>query len=474
MSATTDRRQKLFEWIDERTNIKEIWYDLMYEEIPGGARWAYIFGSGLIFVFSQQLITGILLLLYYAPTIDHAHASVEYIQKQVLLGNFIRGLHFYGSSAMVILVFVHLLQVFFWGAYKKKRELLWMVGVLLLLLVLGFSFTGYLLPWDQKAYFGTKVGVSIMSSMPVIGSWLERVVLGGETLSTLTLSRFFVVHVLILPLSIMGFIAVHLYLFRVKGAAGPYKEESVTFTEYFYPRQFFRDCAFALVLFVLIAALSHFIPAPLEPKADPSDANYIARPEWYFLPLFQLLKYFSGKLVIVGTVIIPGLIFTALFLVPFLDRSPQRNPFKRPIATSIISCAMLAIIALMLLSYKDDRSDPSVKTQLDAQAKEAKEFFNEPFKPQTIGGKVVASQSAAPVPRIFADRCAVCHGDAGEGGGLGPSLQNLAKKDRRTHDDIIKLLKDPASYGLQPPMQSFKDLSDKEYKDLADWIMSLK
>jgi ubiquinol-cytochrome c reductase cytochrome b subunit len=467
------RRDIALQWIDERTGITKLWSGFADEEIPGGARWAYIFGSGLLFVFIQQLITGILLVFYYVPSTDHAHTSVAYIQKEVAYGNFIRGLHFYGSSTMVILVVLHLLQTFFWGAYKRKRELLWVVGVVLLLLVLGFSFTGYLLPWDQKAYFGTKVGLSIVSGIPLIGTTLEKIMMGGTSLSTITLSRFFVVHVLILPLLIIGFITSHLFLFRRAGAAGPFKEGTTTRWDTFYPKQFFKDSVFALLLFVIMAALSHYMPAPLEPKANPSDANYVARPEWYFLALFQLLKYFPGKLVIVGTVIIPALIFTALFLAPFIDRSEERNPFKRPKATAIISCSILALLALTLLSYRDDRSNPEINSHLEKQVKEAKEFLVAPFTPEVIG-PARAATAAAPPPGLFLEKCAVCHGDTAEGGPIGPNLHGVAKKERRTRDDIIKLMKDPRAYGIDPVMPNFPDFTDKQYEEIADWIQSLK
>jgi ubiquinol-cytochrome c reductase cytochrome b subunit len=468
------RRQTLLQWIDERTGITRMWNSFAEEEIPGGSRWAYIFGSGLLFIFIQQLMTGILLVFYYVPSTDHAHSSVAYIQKEVLLGNFIRGLHFYGSSAMVILVVVHLMQTFFWGAYKKKRELLWVVGVVLLMLVLGFSFTGYLLPWDQKAYFGTKVGLSIMSGIPIIGPLLERIVMGGDALTTITLSRFFVMHVLILPLIIIGSIASHILLFRRAGAAGPVNEPSLSNWEAFYPGQVFKDSVFAFLIFILLAALSYYMPAPLEPRADPSDSHYIARPEWYFLSLFQLLKYFPGKLVIVGTVIIPALIFTALFLLPFVDRREERNPFKRPIATAVFSCSILALIALTLLSYRDDRSDPTIKAQLELQTKEAKEFLNIPFKPEVIGQQAKASIPAAPVPALFLEKCAVCHGDTADGGPIGPNLHGVTKKEKRSHDDIIKLLKDPRAYGIDPVMPAFPDFADEQYKEIADWLQSLK
>ncbi|MEW6731531.1 MAG: cytochrome b N-terminal domain-containing protein, partial [Acidobacteriota bacterium] len=410
------------------------------------------------------------------PSADHAHASVAYIQKEVLFGDFIRGLHHYGASTMIILAVLHLAQTFIWGAYKQRRELLWLVGVLLLLLVLAFGFTGYLLPWDQKAYFGTKVGVSIMSGVPLIGDLLERIVLGGTTLSTLTLSRFFVVHVLILPLIIIGFIVMHLFLFRRATPAGPFHSAPVSRTEPFYPKQFFKDSVFILILFAIMAVLSYFLPAPLEPQADPADTSYIARPEWYFLPLYQLLKYFPGKLALIPTVILPGLIFTALFLLPFVDRSPRRNPIQRPIATALLSVVLLASVGLIMVSRWDDRRDPLVSAQLDRQHKNMEKFLATPFTPQSVGAQLAANitptKSVAPAPALFLEKCAVCHGEKGEGG-VGSPLNQISQKPQRTRDDLIKLIKNPRAYQIDEMMPANPEFTDQQCQELADWILSL-
>ena len=191
------------------------------EPIPGGARLAYVFGSGLIFIFISQIITGICLAIYYVPSAETAHTSVAYISKQVAAGAFLRSLHYYGSSAMIIVLALHFLQTFLYGSFKGRRELLWISGAVLSLLVLGMGFTGYLLPWDQKAYFATAVGTNIVGQVPLIGNWLTRLLRGGDTIGTLTLSRFYVAHVFLIPGAIFAFIAVHIALFRKAGPAGP-------------------------------------------------------------------------------------------------------------------------------------------------------------------------------------------------------------------------------------------------------------
>src|SRR5450432_340520 len=185
-------RAGLWAWLNHRTGIDALLRTALYEPIPGGARFAYVFGSGLLFIFISQIITGVFLALYYVPSADHAHTTVAYITKAVTAGAFLRSLHAYGASAMVVVLFLHLSQTYMYGSYKGRRELLWVVGCILMALMLGMAFTGYLLPWDQKAYFATTVGTNILSEVPLVGNALKRLLRGGTEMGTLTLSRFFV------------------------------------------------------------------------------------------------------------------------------------------------------------------------------------------------------------------------------------------------------------------------------------------
>jgi len=468
-----DKLNSLVEWVNERTGAKSIWDHLMNEAIPGGTRWVYVLGSALLFSLTLQFFTGALLLLYYVPAAEFAHVSVAYIQKEVMAGSFIRGLHHYGTSIIVILAVLHMLRTFFWGSYKNKRELVWLAGVTLFFIILGFGFTGYLLPWDQKAYFGTAVAINLMSALPVIGEPMSKIALGGDGLSTLTLSRFFVIHVAVLPAILVLFTAGHLFLLRRANHSGDFRETPTS--EPFFPKQFFKDSAFAFLLFGILSSISYFVPAPLEPEANPADASYIPRPEWYFLFLFQLLKYFPGNLVLIPAVIIPGIVFTIIFLLPFLDKNPERNPFKRPIACISALVLVCSVILITGLALRDDRKDPLVKTQLEKQTADGKAFLKTPFVPKTTGkaAETAAQASNAPAPAIYQAKCAACHGDKGQGQ-LGSKLINLSQKEKRSRDDIVKLLEDPQSYGLAVTMPKFSDLSEKERQELADWIVSLK
>ena len=198
-------------WLDERVGWRKVWDAIFLRKVPK-INWFYTLGSASLFLAINQGITGILLTLYYVPTPDHAYDSVQFITTQVPGGWLIRGLHHWGASAMVILVVLHMIRVILYGAYKYPREVTWITGVVLLLVVVGFGFTGYLLPWDQKAFWATTVGTEIAGTPPGIGDWILRVIRGGEELSAITLARFFGVHVWVLPAALAILIAVHLYL----------------------------------------------------------------------------------------------------------------------------------------------------------------------------------------------------------------------------------------------------------------------
>jgi menaquinol-cytochrome c reductase cytochrome b subunit len=212
---------RIYDWIDSRLQIKDQVQELMDHPVPSHVNWLYCFGGITFLLIMLQIITGIFLIMYYVPSPDHAYDSVKYISEEVAAGKLIRGMHRIGSSLVVIFVVVHMLRVFFHGAYKKPRELNWMVGVVLLLLVVGFGFTGYLLPWDQKAYWASVVGIKMAGSVPVLGEFIGGVMRGGEALGAVTLARFFAIHVWILPAALFGFLAAHIFMIRKQGISGP-------------------------------------------------------------------------------------------------------------------------------------------------------------------------------------------------------------------------------------------------------------
>ena len=216
---------RLGEWLNERVGWRRVWETIFLRKVPK-VNWLYTLGSATLFVAVNQIVTGILLTIYYVPTPDHAYDSVRYITTEVPAGWLIRGLHHWGASAMVILAALHMLRVIIYGSYKYPREVTWVSGVLLLLVVVGFGFTGYLLPWDQKAFWATTVGTRIAGVAPLIGDWILRIMRGGAELSAVTLARFFGVHVWVLPAVFLLLLFVHLYLvIRLGISAVPRRKE---------------------------------------------------------------------------------------------------------------------------------------------------------------------------------------------------------------------------------------------------------
>ena len=216
---------RLGNWLDERFGWRSVWTAIFLRKIPH-VNWFYTLGSATLFIATLQIVTGILLTIYYVPTPDHAYDSVIYITTQLPAGWFIRGLHHWGASAMLILTALHMLRVFFYGAYKYPREVTWLTGVVLLLVVVGFGFTGYLLPWDQKAYWATTVGTRIAGVAPGVGEWILRIMRGGDDLSAVTLARFFGAHVWVLPGALLTLLVIHMYLvIRIGISAVPERDE---------------------------------------------------------------------------------------------------------------------------------------------------------------------------------------------------------------------------------------------------------
>src|SRR5438477_5464289 len=381
-----DERSGFRRWLDRRTGLDSLLDHALDEPIPGGAKIAYVFGSGLLFLFLSQIVTGVFLAMSYVPSADHAHTTVAYITKEVSAGSFLRSIHAYGSSAIVIVLMLHLIQTFMYGSYKGRRELLWLVGCILFALMLGMAFTGYLLPWDQKAYFATTAGTNIFSEVPVIGNGLKRLLRGGTEMGTLTLSRFFVLHVFIIPALIFTFLAVHIRLFRKAGAAGPVSEhplEPKHPAEPFYPKQLLMDMGFAALIIVALAMMANFLPMELGPKADPADAQYLPRPEWYYLPMFQYLKVWHGVGSVIGILVIPGILALLLIGLPFLDRSLERRPWKRPRSVGVFTAVLAALVFFGVRSHLEDVRTPGLAAQLVKQHEAVATFMNTPFAPQS-------------------------------------------------------------------------------------------
>ena len=329
-------------WIDHRTGVVSFVEGFFGEDIPASAGWHQVFGSMALFSLKVQFLTGVLLAFNHSPQPGEAWYSVRYIMTEVSGGALVRGLHHWGASMMVILVVVHMTQVALWGAYKKPREATWLVGVALLLLTLGFGLTGYLLTWDNRAYWATVVTLQIMALPPVAGD-LTLQVLGSEggRVGAATFQRFYALHVILLPAATAALAGVHLYLVRKHGITPQPGDESRP-KKKFYPEQVFKDSVAIFAAFAVLFGIAATIEAPLGKMADPNDTSFVPRPEWYFLFLFQTLKFFEGSLEIVGAVILPTIAMLLLAALPFLDAGKLRKVTQRTTAMGVVAlCAVV-------------------------------------------------------------------------------------------------------------------------------------
>ncbi len=434
-------------WIDSRLGIGDTASRLLYKPMHGGAKYIFSLGFVNLFLFMNQVITGILLMMYYAPTPDHAYDAVQFIQKEASYGFIVRGLHFWGASAMIVSVMLHVLRVFTFGAYKRPREPMWLTGVVMFLLVFGFAFTGYLLPWDQKAYWATVVGTNVAGTAPVVGGIITRIMRGGAEVSALTLTRFFAIHTMILPWLLAAFAGMHLTILQLVGHGGPWDEAKARKTAPFYPDQVFKDATLALFAFALIAILATISPPPLEAIADPTDNSYNPRPEWYFFFLFQLLRYFEGPYEVVGTMVLPNLAVAVLLLLPFIDRDTERNPAKRPKAMAGAGIAVVSYVALTLLAV----------------------FFPAAGAPIAGEGAVTVTEGRQVYQELG---CASCHSINGVGGQVGPPLDHVGSA--RDRDWLIGHFKDPQKYSPGSVMPKYDYLSEDKLIHLTDYMQSLK
>ncbi len=379
---------RVIDWLDARSGVRRALRRLLDEPLPPGTGWWFTLGSVLLFLLVVQVLTGATLMLYYAPTPDHAHESVRFITERVPLGRFVRGLHYFGASFLVVGLGAHLLRVVVFGSFKAPRELTWLTGVALLLVVLAFALTGYLLPWDQRAYWATIVTINIAATTPVVGEIAATVLRGGPEVGALTLTRWYAAHVVWLPAALVVLVACHLYLMRRHGISGPIRPRAGA-PQPFHPYQLARDLAVVAAVAVLLALVAVRATPPLERAADPTDARYVPRPEWYFLALFQLLKYFPGRLEPIASLVIPGLALAVLALLPWLDRSPHRDPRRRPIVLVGAALAVGALATLTGLGWRDRPAND---------------------RPAAAGWSLRAIAGRA---WVAASGCARCHGEAG-------------------------------------------------------------
>lgn len=406
----------LLDWLDGRTGYRRIVEYSLYENIPGGARWRYIWGSTLVFCLAVQFITGLFLWMCYSPSSQTAWESVYYIQNEMAGGWLLRGIHHFTASVMNVLLVLHLMQVVVDGAYKAPREINFWFGLGLLLLVLGLSLTGYLLPWDQKGYWATKVATNIMGIVPMVGPALQRLVIGGPDYGHHTLTRFFALHAGVLPACVVMLLVWHIFLFRRHGITA--KDPKRKADEYFWPDQVLNDAVaclavLATVLFLVLRPwLFHTgggLGADLAAPADPSETYSAARPEWYFLFLFEFLKFFPGGTEIWGAIVIPGCVMLVIFLMPVIGRWNLGHRFNVGLSFSLLA----GVAFLTLLAMTQDRRDPAFKIAVEEAGRDAERVSVLAQSPAGIPREgavtLLRNDPLTQGPKLFAKNCASCH-----------------------------------------------------------------
>jgi ubiquinol-cytochrome c reductase cytochrome b subunit len=468
-------------WIDERIDMKTLRAQLIDRRVPWGLTWWHTLGSATLTVFFVQVVTGVVMAMYYAPSPDHAYDSIRFIENHVLSGHLLRGIHHWGASAMVVLVLAHMIRVFSLGSYKYPREMSWLFGVGLLFVVLGFSFTGYLLPWDQKAYWATQVGTNIAGSAPLVGGIMVKLLRGGAQLGAGTLTRFFSLHVLLLPLLLIAFALIHISLVIRQGMAprplaleegAPARTNDPAYPEYyhdryaktkaadtrFWPDMIAKDVVVATLIILVLFLLAHFVGAGLEPPADPSDTAYVPLPEWYFLPFFQLLKLVPGSLESVATVGVPVGLVLVLILLPFLDRRSKRSLFHRPVAAVILGGALVSSGLLLYAALRSDSENVRV----------------------TASGQPLTSLERAGRALVKSQNCSACHSigdqkpDASGDVNKAPSLNDIGF--HHSSGWLHSFIENPDRFhpGTKMPAYGLPKLSHMEMEEVARYLSTLR
>ena len=470
-------------WLYERMDLASIRETLLDRKMPGGLTWWHTLGSATLTVFVVQIVTGIVLAMYYSPSPDHAYDSIRYLQNHVASGALLRGVHHWGASAMVVLVVAHMVRVFAMGAYKYPREANWLLGVALLFIVLGFGFTGYLLPWDQKAYWATQVGTNIAGTTPMVGGALVKLLRGGGQLGAATLARFYAMHVLLLPALLVVIVMLHLAIVVRQGIAprarvleenAPPRTDDPAYppfyhTEYaaskasgvrFWPDLIAKDTIVAAGVILGLVVLAKLFGAGLEAPADPNDAAYVPRPEWYFLPFFQLLKLVPGSLESFVAVGVPMLMLLVLLVLPFFDRRSARSLGHRPMALASLGGVTAACALLFGASMSEVPAVNSIAQEVGRPLTSVERAGRTLFEQQQCGGcHKVAGQKAEKKTDVPPDT---------------PELTEVGL--RHSAAWMNSFIEDPTRFHPNSKMPVFgpPTLSHQEIEELAQYLSSLR
>jgi ubiquinol-cytochrome c reductase cytochrome b subunit len=505
-------------WLSRWTTLEDIERSLVDEPSSGLEAWARTTAGVVAMLVVVQAVTGVLLAFYYVPSAESAHTTVAYIEKVLPAGSWLRALHHYGSQWLTLFLVLHLAQMF-WRKGYSRRPVGWMSTVILLALVLAGGATGYSLPWDARAFFGTRVTEGIAGGLPLVGDAARRWLLGGMEITPVTLARFFALHVLVVPVLILIVVTARLFVFRERGIVSDEEERRL---EGWMFGQVARNALSAGIVFLALSLWALRVYAPLGPAADTAAPGYLPRPGAQFLWLFQLLKYLPGRLASTVAVALPALIFIGLGSLPFLNPPPLRKMMAQPrrnLGVVLFVLGFALFTTMTIIAYVEDARDRHVREQLARQSKEEEAFRAAPFTPlrtrtsesniedelsstddagasDTVAGKdgaqtatasptpaapnttsspATTTVSATTPPDAYITNCSGCHGTRGQGVFPFPRLIGVSVKPRRTVEDLVAIINDPASYNLEPTMPSFATkIPDGDKREIAAWIAILK
>jgi ubiquinol-cytochrome c reductase cytochrome b subunit len=430
---------KIGDWFDHRLQLAVPIREVAEHPVPRNtASWFYVFGSAALTVFLLQLVTGILLAFIYVPSAGEAWSSLQALNHQVTLGWFIRAMHGWGSNFMVAIVFVHMAQVFLFGAHKFPRELTWIIGVFLLLMTLGMAFTGQIMRFDQDAYWGLGIGASIASRVPIIGPAVVKLMLGGPIIAGATLSRFFALHVFVIPGMLIGFVGLHLLMVIklginewpmpgriVKRATYEAEYHALTKSEGapFVPYAIWKDLFFAAFIILAIAGCAFYF-GPFGPtgQPDPTIIQTAPKPDYFFLWLYALLSLLPPSLETPFLLIVPPLVIIGLILLPFLSGEGEKSWKRRPIAVLTV-----LMIAITLGTFTHLAQFTPWSPHMNA-------WSGDPIPDRYIHGTTAVERQGALVFQV--KQCRNCHSIGEAGGQRGPALDSVAV--RLTRDQLIR------------------------------------
>ncbi|MGN6813703.1 MAG: cytochrome b N-terminal domain-containing protein [Thermomicrobiales bacterium] len=460
----------LYDWLDERMGLKDIILPVIVHPVPRKLNFWYVFGSATLAAFVVQVVTGVALAMTYVPSTSNAYQSLQFITHDAVLGRVVRGMHFWGASAMVIFIAIHTISVFLMGSFKYPREVNWLTGSFLLLMTLAMAFSGQLLRWDQTAYWSVGVAAAQAGKTPIIGNWLAQVVVAGQTIGGATLTRFFATHVFLIPAIMFLLVGLHLYLVVKDGVselpvAGKPVRRATYRREYhrvlkedgepFFPDFIWKDVVFALLTVIVLLILAIWIgPPEIDRPPDPTIIQAYPRPDWYFLPYFAVLALLPPAVenwVILGAPLLGGII---MLVVPFIANQGERAPSRRPWSVAIVIVFLAAALALGIAG---DRAPWSPKIG---------EGQPGPIPPQLLVNTSPAAQHGA---QVFQDKtCHSCHMLAGTGGERGPDLTHVGT--RLTRDQLTWRI---LGGGNNMPAYG-GNIDTNDLNDLLDFLQGLK